>query len=145
MERDNRSDKYQYRILEVLCPEELWNNFTNQQSISTLLNPWQYDEKVLLLKDQLREEFWIIAKEHCTERQYQVLTMYCGGMTQMEIAKVLNVNQSSITKSLNGNTDYKNGGRVYGGLVKKLKKIVDNDPKIQSIFQRIQELQEEKL
>lgn len=145
MERSNRSDAYQWRIVEILCPEELWNNFTNQQSITTLLNPWQYDERVLLLKDQLREEFWIIAKDHCTERQYQVLSMYCDGMTQMEMAKALGVNQSSITKSLNGNVDYKHGSRVYGGVIRKLKRIIDRDEKIQNILQQIQELQEEQI
>lgn len=97
------------------------------------------------LKDQLREEFWIMAKEHCTERQWQVLTMYCEGMTQMEIAKALDVNQSSVTKSLNGNTDYKNGSKTYGGLIKKLKKVVETHEKIQCILKQMQEIQEEKL
>jgi predicted transcriptional regulator len=62
----------------------------------------------------------------------------------MEIAKMLNVNQSSITKSLNGNVDYKNGKKIYGGARKKIKKIVENDEKIKEILSKMHELRENK-
>jgi len=62
----------------------------------------------------------------------------------MEIAKMLDVNQSSITKSLNGNVDYKNGKKIYGGAKKKLNKIIQNDIKIKDILKRIQELRDEE-
>ena len=62
----------------------------------------------------------------------------------MEIAKILNVNQSSITKSLNGNVDYKNGKKVYGGATKKIKKIIESDDKIKDILSRMNELRSEK-
>jgi hypothetical protein len=62
----------------------------------------------------------------------------------MEIAKMLNVNQSSITKSLNGNVDYKNGKRIYGGAKKKINKIIQSDDKIISILQKMEELRNEK-
>lgn len=147
MERETRSSKYQYMILEVLCPEESWNNFTNQNSIDYALNPWRYDERLSNLEDQLREEFWILAKATCTPRQWECLTLYSQGYTQMEIADKLNVNQSSITKSLYGNTFYENGkrGKTYGGLVKKLKKAIAKHDKIQSILAQINDIQEEKL
>ena len=63
----------------------------------------------------------------------------------MEIAKKLKVNQSSITKSLHGNVDYhSNGKTVYGGSKKKLNKIIQNDPKILDILQRMNKIREEK-
>ncbi len=132
-------------ILEVLCPEEAWNNFTNQNSIDYFLNPWRYDERLSNLEDRLKDEFWILAKQVCTERQWECLTLYSQGHTQMEIAKMLNVNQSSITKSLYGNVDYKKGKKVYGGLVKKLKKAVAAHERIQDILAQIRDIKEEKL
>ena len=128
-----------------MCGEEVWNHFTNKDAIDYALNPWIYDERLYLLEDQLREEFWKLAEEVCTERQWVCLTLYSQGYTQMEIAKKLDVNQSSITKSLNGNVDYKNGKKVYGGLIKKLRKAITKSEKIQEILSQMQELQEEKM
>ena len=61
----------------------------------------------------------------------------------MEIAKILKVNQSSITKSLN-NVDYKNGKRVYGGARKKIRKIIELDDRIRDILLRINEVRSNK-
>jgi Bacterial regulatory proteins, luxR family len=144
-ERRNRSDSYQYLICEVLFSDEGWQFFTNQDSIQYHLNPWQYDERLFILQDELNMEFWKLAKVSCTPRQMAVMQMTVDGYTQMEIAKVLNVNQSSIVKCLRGNTDYSNGGKVYGGVVKKMKKVVAESPVIQTILTKMRELQEEKL
>ncbi len=57
---------------------------------------------------------------------------------------MLNVNQSSITKSLNGNVDYKNGKKIYGGARKKIRKIIENDEKIKEILNRMREVRDEK-
>lgn len=62
----------------------------------------------------------------------------------MEIAKKLNVNQSSITKSLNGNVDYKNGKKIYGGARKKIRKIIEMDDKIKDILEKMQAARDEK-
>jgi predicted transcriptional regulator len=70
--------------------------------------------------------------------------LYADGYTQMEIAKMLNVNQSSITKSLNGNVDYKNGKKVYGGARKKIRKIIELDDKIKSILLAMEEVRNNK-
>lgn len=132
-------------LVEVLCGDIVWDNFTNQDALDYALNPWRYDETLMGLQDELKEEFWIMAKAVCTERQLECLTMYAHGYTQMEIAKALDVNQSSVTKALYGNVDYKNGKKTYGGVVKKLKKAVKNSQKIQSLLIQIRELREEKL
>ena len=50
---------------------------------------------------------------------------------------------------MNGNVDYKNKDahgkpKVYGGAVKKLKKYVDNNPRIREILDELSELRAEK-
>lgn len=142
--RKNRSDKYQWVLLETVCSNEMMEAFGNEDSISSRLNPFGYDEELLELEDQLKKEFWRVVDTLLTSRQKEVIRLYADGYTQMEIAKMLNVNQSSITKSLNGNVDYKNGKRVYGGARKKIKKIIENDEKIIEILNRMKTIREEK-
>lgn len=142
--RSNRSDKYQWILLETVCSNDMMEAFSNDDSISSRLNPFQYNEDLMDLEDQLKVEFWRVVNTLLTDRQREVIRLYADGYTQMEIAKMLNVNQSSITKSLNGNVDYKNGKRVYGGARKKIRKIIENDEKIKEILQKIAEVREDK-
>ena len=142
--RKNRSDHYQYILLETVCSNDMMEAFSNNDSISARLNPFQYNEDLLELEDQLKKEFWRVINTLLTPRQKEVIKLYSDGYTQMEIAKMLNVNQSSITKSLNGNVDYKNGKRMYGCAKKKIKKIIENDEKIKEILNKMSELREER-
>ncbi len=142
--RQNRSDRYQWVLLETVCSNDMMEAFCNEDSISARLNPFQYNEDLIELEEQLNKEFWRIVDNLLTDRQRQVIRLYADGYTQMEIAKMLNVNQSSITKSLNGNVDYKNGKKIYGGARKKIKKIVENDEKIKEILSKMHELRENK-
>jgi len=100
-------------------------------------------EELMDLKAALNTEFWRLVDTELTDRQKEVLHLYADGYTQIEIAKKLNVNQSSITKSINGNCDYRNGRRVYGGAKKRLRKLSEQDPKIREIFRKIAEIQAE--
>ena len=118
--------------------------FCNEDSIYNRLNPFAYSESLIELEDQLKKEFWRVVDTLLTPRQREVIRLYSDGYTQMEIAKMLNVNQSSITKSLNGNVDYKNGKKIYGGARKKIRKIVENDEKIKDILKKMQEVRNEK-
>ncbi len=142
--RSNRSDRYQWVLLETVCSNDMMEAFCNDDSISSRLNPFNYNEDLLDLEDQLKVEFWRVVDTLLTSRQREVIRLYADGYTQMEIAKMLNVNQSSITKSLNGNVDYKNGKKVYGGARKKIKKIIENDEKIKEILKKMSDLREEK-
>lgn len=142
--RKNRSDSYQWILLETACSNEMMAAFCNEDSIYNRLNPYNYDEDLLKLEDELKVEFWRIVDTLLTPRQKEVIRLYADGYTQMEIAKMLNVNQSSITKSLNGNVDYKNGKKIYGGARKKIKKIIEGDEKIKDILQRMSEIRLEK-
>lgn len=141
--RKNRSDSYQWILLETVCSNDMMEAFCNEDSIYNRLNPFHYNEGLMELEDQLKKEFWRVVDTLLTSRQKQVIRLYADGYTQMEIAKMLNVNQSSITKSLNGNVDYKNGKKVYGGARKKIKKIIENDEKIKEILFKMREMRDE--
>jgi len=140
----NRSDAYQNLYLETACSNDMMESFSNQDSISHRLDPFAYDETLLELEDQLKKEFWRIVETELTPRQKTVIKYWAEGKTQMDIAKILNVNQSSITKNLHGNTDYKNGKRVYGGSIKKIKKILETDEVVLDLLEKIKEAREEK-
>lgn len=139
----NRSDSYQFVLLEQPCSPEMLTEVADSEGIGSQLNPFGYNEELLDLKEKLRLAFWRLVDEQLTLRQKEVMHLYAEGFTQTEIAKKLNVNQSSITKSINGNCDYRNGRKVYGGSKKKLNKLAEKDPEIQEILKRIAEIQEE--
>lgn len=141
--RSNRSDKYQWVLLETVCSNDMMEAFCNEDSIyNRLTGGFIYDERMLELEDRLKKEFWRVVDTLLTPRQREVIRLYADGYTQMEIAKMLNVNQSSITKSLNGNVDYKNGKKVYGGARKKIRKIIELDESIKNILAEMAELRE---
>lgn len=142
--RKNRSDSYQWILVECPCSPEMLTEVSDADGIGAQLNPWGYNEELLELKDQLKKAFWRIVDTQLTDRQKEVIHLYAEGFTQTEIAKKLNVNQSSITKSINGNCDYRNGKKVYGGARKKIKKISDNDQEIQEIFAKMADLQSDE-
>lgn len=137
--KKNRSDHYQWVLLESPCSPEMLTEAADADSFSQL-NPFSYNEELLDLKDQLKAAFWRIIENSLTDRQKEVIKLYSQGHTQTEIAKMLNVNQSSITKSINGNCDYRNGRKIYGGALKKIKKIADKDPEVLEILKKISEL-----
>ena len=143
-ERKTRSSAYQHLLLESVCSNEMLEAFRNEDSISHRLDPYMYDEELRDLEEELKKEFWRVVDTLLTPRQKEVIRLCADGLTQMEIAKKLNVNQSSITKSINGNVDYKKQKRTYGGTKKKLNKIIANDEKIKAILKRMSEIREEK-
>jgi len=141
--RQNRSDRYQWVLLETVCSNDMMEAFCNEDGIYNRLNPFGYNEDLMELEDQLKIEFWRVVDTLLTPRQREVIRLYADGYTQMEIAKMLNVNQSSITKSLNGNVDYKNGKKIYGGARKKIKKIIENDERIKDILDKMRDIRDE--
>lgn len=141
--KNNRSNAYQWIILESPAPPEQILEFSDSQSSCGLSNSSEAQEELYDLQEKLKIELWRIIDTELTERQKQVLKLLAEGKTQMDIAKLLNVNQSSVTKSVNGNTDYRNGKKTYGGAKKKIQKIASKDPIIQEILKKIEELQED--
>ena len=137
--KTNRSNGYQHLFTEQPYSNEMMAEFSEAQGLVENYNP-EDREQLLVLREELRLAFWALAKEHLTARQYQVIELLAQGFTQIEIAKKLHVNQSSITKSVNGNCDYRNGRKIYGGARKKLRRLSDKDPKIQEIITQIADI-----
>jgi len=143
----NRSDSFQGLFLEIPVAVEILDIFTDGDSLYKRLNPFAYNDEIAQLEDQLKEEFWRIIEENLTTRQKQVVKLYAKGLTQIEVAKKLGVNQSSITKCIYGNVDYKNRDSKgkptsYGGIKMRLDKIVKEDQRINDILKRIAEVRE---
>lgn len=137
--KTNRSNGYQHLFAEQPYSNEMMAEFSEAQGLVENYNP-EDREQLLVLREDLRLAFWALAKEHLTARQYQVIELLAQGFTQIEIAKKLHVNQSSITKSVNGNCDYRNGRKVYGGVKRKMRRLADKDVKIQEIITQIADI-----
>lgn len=116
------------------APESL-TDFSNDEEINSDIK-----EKLFEIDEKLNKAYWRIIDTSLTKRQKEIIKYSAGGLTQMETAKKLNVNQSSITKSIHGNCDYKNGRKIYGGSEKKLKKAAEKDPEIQELRKHRREL-----
>lgn len=148
---NSRSDAYQHLYHEILLSADDMRNWSNGKTINSLLDPFAYDERLLDLKDQLIARVKSLIVANLTPHQLEVLTMLIDGYTQMDIAKRLGVNQSCITKCINGNISYANDKnkqketKYYGGIFKKLKRVAAEDEQIKAILAEINELQEEKL
>ena len=65
------------------------------------------------------------------------------GKTQNEIAEHLGITQSAVHKAMHGNIDYKNNKKRYGGIVKKLRKICNNNEKIINILKNIEDIKKQ--
>lgn len=143
----NRSDRYQILLIEISYPHELLDIFQDNDNIFKKLNPHAYNDEIAELQEQLNVELWRIIEENLTKRQKEVVKLCASGKTQIEIAKILGVNQSSITKCLHGNVDYKNKDSkgkpvTYGGVRLKLQKIAKEDLKVNEILQQIADLRD---
>lgn len=139
----NRSDKYQHVLVEAPCSPDMLAEFSDFRGLAGQLNIVKYDEEMYELQELLKSERWKLIRTKLTARQCEVIEHLATGATQIEVAKKLNVNQSSITKSLNGNCDYRNGKKVYGGAKKKLRKLENGCEEIQEILARMAEIQSE--
>lgn len=102
--RPTRSQLYQHLLVEKAFSHEMMETFPNEDSIYKKLNPFDYNEEILVLEDQLKERFWEIINEHLTPRQLEIVKLLKEGATQQEAARKLGVNQSSITKCLSSET-----------------------------------------
>ncbi len=139
----NRSDHYQYLLLEIsVCPFTI-SDLSSAQGMNYRLKPFDYSEKLLDLKDQLKKRMWEIIDAGLTERQKEVIKLWAKGKTQNEIAKLLGINQTSVHKVIKGNIDYATSCKKrYGGAFKKIAKLCANDEDIQKILTEIREINE---
>lgn len=106
------------------------------------MQPFETNETLYELRDQLKARLWEIIDSGLTHRQQEVVKLSILGYTQNEIAKKLGINQTSVHKVIRGNIDYKNGRKRYGGAYKKIIKLCQADERIQEILLEIRETYE---
>ena len=140
--RRNRSDAYQPNLLEIPVSPNILGDLSSAQGMNYKIAPFEYNEKLLDLKEELKTRLWEIIEIGLTERQKQVIKLSVQNFTQNEIAKMLGINQTSVHKVLRGNIDYRVQKRRYGGAHKKIRKLCDADPEIQRILKEINDIYE---
>lgn len=134
-----KSDGIQYQYREILVDPDIMSNF--QHTISYDLVDYQKRDELLELTGKLIEAINNLIETKLTQRQSEVVQkIYFEQRTQMEVADSLGLCQTTIHKILKGNIDYSNGGKRYGGALKKLRKLCSSDPDIQEIVIRITQL-----
>ena len=72
--RPVRSQAYQYTILEIPVDHDILGLYSNEKSISSALNPFQYSEELMLLKDELAIVTWELCNRELTKRQLEVIS-----------------------------------------------------------------------
>ena len=131
-------------FIEISIDPALLNNYSNDHSMSSFLNSLSSSDEFQKLKHDLIKEVLNIIEEHLTQKQREIITMtYMEGKTQNEISETLGKHQTAVHKTLQGNIDYTNDKKRYGGALKKLRKFCSKSKKIQDILAKIREKSEE--
>lgn len=135
----SKSDPIQFKYREVSLEPTLLGNFCDADGLYSA--HYQKTDELLDLIDELNERIKDIIDNRLTDRQREVMTLlYYNGLTQTEVALRLGLCQPTIHKTTAGNLDYKNGGKRYGGALKKIKRLCDEDGRIVFIIKRIGEI-----
>lgn len=133
-------------FIEISIDPNLLNNFANEEGMSAYFSNYADSEEFQRLRTELIREVLNVIENNLTERQKQVIKLtYLEGMTQNEISSQLGKHQTTIHKILQGNIDYNNQKKRYGGALKKIRKLCANNEKIKSILLKIKEKQEEQI
>ncbi len=131
--REARCYEYQYLFFETSIEPEFLSDFSNDVGMGCYHSPNEYNEEILDLQEELMKTIWKIAKTGLTKHQFKIVQLMFEGKTQVEAAKILGVQQSTIHKSLHGSNGVK-------GSYKKLKRLVVNDIEIINLLSEIREL-----
>ena len=138
-----KSDSIQHAYREILVDPNIMSNFAFDDMVYEAIDYEKMDE-IVGLTEELFERVKELIETRLTDRQTEVVQkIYFEQKTQMEVADSLGLCQTTIHKILKGNIDYANGAKRYGGALKKLRKLCDNDPEIQNILKKIQEIKAE--
>lgn len=138
--KKNKSDSYQYKIVEISVDPVILNDFPMANGLGAQVNLAKYSEEFYELRQRLIEEVLRIVNNDLTKRQREVVMLRLQGKTQTQIAEDLGIHQTTVHKLLMGNIDYANGKKRYGGAIKKLKKLCAEDERILEILNKIEEL-----
>lgn len=139
-----KSKYYQYKIVEIGFEQAKLDNFPLERGIGYMLEDSSLDEGIIDMRNKLLDEIYeIVYGDYLTEHQKTILMMRLVGKTQNEIADHLGITQSAVHKAMHGNIDYKNNKKRYGGIVKKLRKICNNNEKIMNILKNIESIKKQ--
>lgn len=139
-----KSDVIQYKYREIPVDPTIVNNFSTENRMH--YTPMRHSDELLDLLQELSEKVKYIINHKLTDRQREVVhKIYFEQLTQTEVAQELGLCQPTIHKIVKGNIDYQNGRKRYGGALKKIRKICDNDREVQSLLGKIEKLRAELL
>lgn len=141
--KENRSQRYQWLFLEKSFPHEMLDLFSNEDSIHKRLNPFAYNEEVEDLMEQLRKGFWRLIKL-LPSKQQKIIKLTAQGLTQIEIAKKLKINQSSVTKQLHSRPAHPDTNKGNVGILYKIQVLANQDAEITEILKKLSELREDE-
>ena len=137
-----KSDDIQHKYREILIDPDVMSGFNLTTTIAS--QDFEKNDELAELTEQLIKEIHGLINNSLTSRQSEVVKkIYFEQKTQMEVADSLGLCQTTIHKILKGNLDYSNGGKRYGGALKKLKKLCMSNERISQIINRIDELRRE--
>lgn len=137
-----KSDDIQHKYREILIDPDVMSGFNLTTTIAS--QDFEKNDELADLTEQLIVEIHGLINNSLTSRQSEVVKkIYFEQKTQMEVADSLGLCQTTIHKILKGNLDYSNGGKRYGGALKKLKKLCMSNERILRIINRIDELRRE--
>jgi DNA-directed RNA polymerase specialized sigma subunit len=116
-----KSDSVQHIYREILIDPSILSTLSFLSTEGDL-SPEAKDE-LLELTEQLTVKIRDIIDNKLTKRQSEVVKLiFFEQKTQMEVAYLLGLCQTTIHKLIAGNIDYSNGGKRYGGAIKKIRK-----------------------
>ena len=73
--RQSRSEKYQWKIIETNCSNDILALYSNKSSLQSQLNPWFYNEKLLDLQEELLNRIIYVINNQLTQRQKEVFNL----------------------------------------------------------------------
>lgn len=126
--------------VEISIDPNLLNNFSNEDGMNAFLSTRSCSETFQKLRNDLLKEVMYIVENCLTDKQKEVMKMtYIEGKTQNEISNELGKHQTTIHKILQGNIDYNNQKKRYGGALKKIRKLCANNERIKEILTKMRE------
>lgn len=141
--RPNRSNSYQWVILEF--PYDFTNSkeiaeFGTERGLYARVSSEQSQE-FQELNDQAIKLVVELITTQGTELQAKMVQLFLEGKKQMEIAKILDCNQSSVAKCFKGNVDYASGKAMrYGGITKKLIGLILKSNELKQLLRKMAEI-----
>jgi ABC-type methionine transport system ATPase subunit len=129
------SDIIAHSYIEISIDPHLLNNFANEDGMSAFLTAYSCSEEFQKLRNKLLEEVLNVIEKGLTVKQREVIKMtFIDGKTQNEISSELGKHQTTVHKILQGNIDYNNEKKRYGGALKKIRRLCSTNKIIQDLL-----------